>query len=43
MGGNQVSRTEVRLVLLYVRLEGVSVTGNHNNHKHYHIDVVTYH
>ena len=31
MGGDQVSRADVRPVLIYVRLVGVSVTRNHNN------------
>ena len=31
MGGDHVSRTEVRPVLIYVRLVGVLVTRSHNN------------
>ena len=31
MGDDQVSRIEVRPVLVYVRLIGVSVTRNHND------------
>ena len=31
MGGDQVNRTDVRPVLVYVRLLGVLVTRNHND------------